>query len=233
MISFILDPSAPAERARGAQRMAQLQAEAELTVKRVSECLGLAEPSARATVRVFGSRRALRGFLAKECPGLADSPGACFETADGYVIALCEEGDEATLGRLRHETTHYVLAVHFYDVPPWADEGLAQYFEIGPPPGPSDPERLKLLVRDLDHAPPGMLTRLVSLRVGARLTRREYAQAWGLVSFLMSRPHGAADLRRYLQQVRADGDPQEQFRAAFGCTPDQMETDFRGYVGQP
>ena len=207
-----------------------MQAEADLTVKRVSKCLGLAEPSAQAMVRVFGSRRALRGFLRKECPGLANSPGACFETADGYVIALCDQGDDETLGRLRHETTHYVLAAHFYDVPSWADEGLAQYFEIGPPPGRPDPERLKLLVRDLDHASPEMLTRLVSLHVGARLTRPEYAEAWGLVSFLMSRPHGAPDVRRYLQQVRADGDPQEQFRDAFACTSDAIEADFQAYV---
>jgi hypothetical protein len=213
--------------------MMQLRAEADLAIKSVTRYLGLAEPSVRATVRVFGSRRALRDFLRKECPNQANSPAACFETADGYVIALCEERADETLGRLRHETTHYVLAAHFYDVPPWADEGLAQYFEIGPPAGRSDPERLRLLVRDLDHAPPGMLTRLVALRVGTRLTRGEYAQAWGLVSFLMSRPQGAADMRRYFQQVRADGDPQEQFRDAFGCTPDRMEATFRAYAGFP
>lgn len=212
------------------RRIAQLQAEADLTIRRVTECLGLTNSSARGTVRVFGSRRALREYLAKECPRRANSPAACFETEDGYVIALCEQGEEETLGLLRHETTHYVLAGHFYDLPPWADEGLAQYFEIGPPTGRPDPVRLKLLVSDLDHAPPGMLRRLVSLRVGARLTRREYAQAWGLVSFLMSRPRGAAETRRYLQQVRAEGDAQEQFRDAFGCIPDQIEADFRAYV---
>jgi hypothetical protein len=229
-ITFILGQRPSAESAAAGRRMARLQAEADLTIQRVTECLGLANSSARATVRLFGSRRALREYLAKECPHQANSPAACFETEDGYVIALCEQGDEETLGCLRHETTHYVLAGHFYGVPPWADEGLAQYFEIGPPTGRPDPVRLKLLVRDLDHAPPGMLTRLVSLRVGARLTRREYAQAWGLVSFLMSRPRGTADVRRYLQLVRADGDPQEQFRDAFGCIPDQIEADFRAYA---
>lgn len=210
--------------------MAQLQVEAEFNVERVSKCLGLTEPSVRATVRVFGSRSALREFLTRECPELAASPAACFETAEGYVIALCDQGTDETLGDLRHETTHYVLAAHFYDVPPWADEGLAQHFEIGPPTGRPDPARLNLLVRDLDRSPPGMLTRLVSVRAGARLTRREYAQAWGLVSFLMSRSHGAADMRAYLEHVRADGDPQEQFRLAFGCTPDRLEAELSAYV---
>lgn len=228
--TFILGPSRSAEPAGGSRRTAQLQAEADLTIQSVSQCLGLAEPLVRATVRVFGSRSALRDFLGKECPHQANSPAACFETEDGYVVALYEQGDDRTLRCLRHEITHYVLAAHFYDVPPWADEGLAQYFEIGPPTGRPDPGRLKLLVRGLDGAPPGMLTRLVSLRVGARLTRREYAQAWGLVSFLMSRSHGAADMRRYLQQVRAEGDPQEQFREAFGCNPVRLEADFRAYV---
>jgi hypothetical protein len=226
---FICGQPASTERAAESPRIAQLRAEADRAVADVVRCLGLTEPSAQATVHLFGSRGALRAFLKERCPRQADSPAACFETAEGYVLALCDQGDDKTRARLRHEVTHYVLAAHFCDIPPWADEGLAQYFELGPPPG-ADPERMSLLTSSLAGASPGMLSRLVSVPAGARLTRREYAESWALVSFLMSRSDGPAALRRYLEQVRAGAGPHRQFRAAFLRSAEEMEADFRASV---
>ena len=68
---------------------------------------------------------------------MADAAAACYEAPEGIlVVALsrCRRRDE-TVRLLRHELSHYVIASCFVEIPPWIDEGLAQFFETGPPYG--------------------------------------------------------------------------------------------------
>ena len=64
--------------------------------------------------------------------------------------------------------------------------------------------------------------------VGAPLTRKQYAQAWGLTYYLLkSDPDGVSRVRTYLEEVRADRDAVEQFRETFGRSPEEIEPTWR------
>ncbi len=210
----------------------EIQTEAEQAVERVLKCFNLKPAEEEVTVVVFDSGWALKRFLERECPSQADSAAACFESDYRFIVAVADRwGGNDMLSSMRHELTHYVIASHFADVPPWADEGLAQYFE---PPLPGETPRrecldvLRAFARDKSK---GALMRLVSLPPGTKLSRNEYAQAWGLIRFLMTTPSwGPAAMLKYLKTVTAEGDAEAQFKLAFGRSPIELEADFLDYA---
>ena len=211
------------------ERAAEMLKEADRSVREISELLGLAPPVTPAKVLLFGSRSALRSYLDKECPQRVSAAAACFETAGTFVVALSERWRTSeTLRYLRHELSHYVTASHFYDIPPWMDEGLAQFFELGPPYPRPHPACLKALSRHLRRRKEGILTELISIPQGTGLSHEQYGQAWGLVFFLMTDSEtGPTSVRRYLEKVRMCGSPDEQFREAFGRGPAEIEPAWR------
>jgi TonB family protein len=109
-----------------------------------------------------------------------------------------------------HELTHYFLSRTFAsDLPPWLNEGLAEYFSTAD-------------VRDDEISLGGLSPeRMQSLRTNALLPLARffavdssssyyneslkasvfYAQAWAFVHYLMHSPH-APDFRRYLEALR-------------------------------
>ena len=207
-----------------------MQREADRTVEEICAFLGLTPPARRAEVLLFHSRWALQRHLAEACPEMTGAGAACFEQDPGlFVIALAERWRETeTLRYLRHELTHYVVASYFDDVPPWLGEGLAQFFELGPAYGRMHPDCLKSLKRQLRRDRGEILTPLVLIPVGAPLTRKQYAQAWGLTYYLLkSDPDGVSRVRTYLEEVRADRDAVEQFRETFGRSPEEIEPTWR------
>ncbi|MBM4080571.1 MAG: hypothetical protein FJ278_12790 [Planctomycetes bacterium] len=209
-----------------------VQLEADRTVREISEFLGLATPEGQAQVMLFNSARAFRAFVERECPQQSGAGAACFQRGDTFVVALHDHWSSSeTLKFLRHELSHYVIASHFYDIPPWIDEGLAQFFEMGTPYGRAHPACLGPLAAQLRRERQGVLSHLVAARPGTRLSREEYDQAWGLTHFLLKRPGaGPASVRRYLEQARSDKDALDLFRAVFGQGPSDMESAWRAHV---
>ena len=214
------------------EKAVALQQEADRTVEDIAEFLRLDAPPARARVILFRSAWSRWRYLARECPEQSDAAAACFETPNGYTVALSERlSMSKTLRYLRHELSHYVVAAHFHDVPPWIDEGLAQFFEPGPPYGQPHPARLKSLARQVRRKRQGTLRRLIAVPPGTRLTLKQYAQAWGLAYLLVTEADkGPVLVKHYLEQVSADEDPQEQFGNCFGQFPDEMEPAWREYI---
>ena len=210
-------------------KAAEMVKTADRTVEDVAAALGLSAPDVRATVCLFDWRCALRSFLERECPERAYAAGACFETETGLVVALSRRWRRRhTLVLLRHELAHYVIASHFYDIPPWIDEGLAAYFEAGPPFGKVRRDYLKIVTALIRRRPDNILAGLVSVPVGKRMSRDEYAAAWGLAYYLMNRrPDGASLIRRYLAVVRSGPDAAGQFAEVFGESPSDLEAEWR------
>jgi hypothetical protein len=89
---------------------------------------------------------------------------------------------------LRHEATHALLNVVMGDLPLWADEGLAQYFE-----GPSGGDGLNRthLARLPDDRKSGWqpdLARLETLASVREMTPRDYRESWAWVHYLLNGP---------------------------------------------
>ena len=212
------------------EHAAEIQEDADRTVKGIAGFLDLELPPTRAKVLLFRYGWSRWLYLSRECPKHSSAAAACFEKPGrGYVIALSDRWTRAeTLRHLRHELAHFVIASHFYDIPPWLDEGLAQFFELGPPYGEVHPDCLKSVARQVARGRKRRLTRLVAVPVGEGLTRSEYALAWGLTWFLMTDGRfGPGRVRRYLGEVRSDQDPESQFQRHFGLAPGKMEPVWR------
>ncbi len=210
----------------------RIQEEADRSVAGIAAFLNLDPPERPAKVLLFGSRRALRRYLEKESPHQAGAAAACFVTREAHVIVLCRSWRTSeTLRYLRHELAHYVLTAHFYRVPPWINEGLAQFFELGPPYGRPHPPCLKRLAGQLRGGEGQILSWVVALPEGVRFGEREYAQAWGLTHFLLTQSrYGVTAVRLYLEAVNSGADPVEQFGKIFGRSPHEMESSWREHV---
>lgn len=208
----------------------RLLAQSDRYVESIAELLQRPVPRTPLRLLVFRSQLEVSAYLFKHCPKHFDSRAACFETPQGYVVAVARHGDnEKTLRDLRHELTHYVMASHFYDLPPWIDEGLAQFVEGGEPFGKINRPRFSSLVRQLRRKKP-LLEKLVAKAPGTRLSRSEYAQAWGLVFFLMKdKRFGPQRLRAYLKRVRA-GEETSAFIDCLGAHPKAVEQDWRRFI---
>lgn len=208
-----------------------LLAEGDRHVERVSTFMRLSVPRERLRVYVFSCHWSLSLFLIRACPRQWDRGAACFETAEGFVAAIARQWRRKdTLRYLRHELTHYVLASHFCDLPPWIDEGLAQYCEADPPFERHCHENLKRAGRGI-ASETGVLEGLVSIPAGERLTRKQYAQSHALVCFLMdSERFGLEPILRYLRCVRSDRAGREYFQQCFGEWPCDLEEEWRAFL---
>ena len=136
-----------------------------------------------------------------------------------------------TMRTLRHELTHYLLAAHFEKMPPWLNEGLAKFFELGPPYGSAHPGCLRTLANTLRRDNSDILRRIVALPEGVHLSKEQYAQAWALVHFLASDPRwGMGALKQYLKAVDSGVDQVAQFEKSFGRRPEAAHSSWRRHL---
>ena len=205
-------------------------AELENVVESIAEFLEIEAPLDKARVYVFPDMALMREFLKRHCPKQTKSHATCYETEEGVVATLSLKGNkERTLGLLRHEMTHYVLASRFYDLPVWIDEGLAWFFQAGEPYGRVYDVAVKRLSRCLGGEKRS-LERLVAIPVGARITLDDYARAWGLVYYIYKRGGGKEKLVEYLRVVRSGPGAGEFFEQVFGESPAEMEPAWREFI---
>ena len=202
------------------------------TVRDICATLGLALPTQPVDLHAFEwSWQRLR-FLLARCPSQTFARAACFSSGDDITIAMTRESDRQELLRLvRHETTHYVLDVYYVALPPWVQEGLARYFELGPPYGAANPDALDRVLSEARAGKGGALDDLVRTPFGEGLSRRDYARSWALVGcILKDLPDGPARLRRYMERVMPQQDAAAQFQEAFGAPPSGMTAAWRAYI---
>jgi len=210
-----------------------LLGKAEETVDAISAFLGIEPPARKGTAILFRWSWSRRRYLARECPRMADAAAACFEKPKGcFQIVLHDRWSRAeTLRLLRHEVTHFAIASRYYDIPPWLDEGLGRFFEMGPPYGAVHPKSCPALKGLIARRRTPLLPALIGVPAGERFTKSQYDQAWGLVWFLLTEERwGGAAVRRYLAAVNASEPPDAIFARCFGMTPEEMETLWRAKI---
>lgn len=203
--------------------------EAEDAISSVSDHLSLQAPIQPLHVLLFPSLRKMRSYLSAHCPAQKSSAAACFEKGNGFEITLALKGNkDEILKHLRHEVTHYVLASNFYDMPPWIDEGLAEYFEPGKPFGLSNRKHCRNLRQVAGKKKKSVLERLVIIPAGTALDGKQYALSWGLVIFLMEDERFGLDcILCYLRNVRSGQEARQHFSECFGMKPSDLEESWR------
>lgn len=90
-------------------------------------------PLGREIVRIviFAERDRYRAFMSQHFPDLPDRRAYYIkEGNDSAIVLTCQS--EHLQRDLRHEATHALVNAVLPRVPLWLDEGLAEYFELGP-----------------------------------------------------------------------------------------------------
>ncbi len=198
--------------------------EAQVFIKDLQEYLGL-DPLPNRPLRInhFRRRLDLWKHLNRSSPSLRWRKGACYETPEAYVVAICGKArKEKVQTILRHELTHYLLSSHFLHLPPWIDEGLAQVLMHGAPfPGLED--KLLRSVRSSVRKNRGEVCRpLVLLPASRPLNRSQYRIACALTYYLLTNSdQPVSRLLCYLKESQPDRPNDMFFSSCWGISPEE------------
>jgi hypothetical protein len=211
--NFVLYTAANSSTARS------LEARARTYLSQFEEYLRLSPPpGSLLRIHHYSWRLNLWRYLNANYPALRWRKSACFETPDSYVIAFSgDPGSQAAQHTLRHELTHYLLAVHYSDVPPWLDEGLAQVMAAGTPYPHLDPGPLDSVRREVNNFGTQGCVHLLTLPPGSLLSPGEYQVACGLAFYLLNRDQEAVSrLHAYLSATGPAIPPERSFVSCWG-----------------
>ncbi len=172
----------------------------------------------------YPNRWALWRHLNRQAPAHRWKRGVCYETEAFYVVTLSgEPGGRGFQEILRHELAHYLLAVHFWDIPPWIDEGFAQIAACGPPFPHLEDDLRRAAQQEARRDGVQRCRELLLIPAGGTLTASRYRLACALAASLFDRSPQAAprSLIRFLGQSRDDAPAEEAFRTSWGVSMDE------------
>jgi Protein of unknown function (DUF1570) len=166
------------------------------------EQLGLPESVAPIEVYLFEQEEVYYRFLEQRFPDFPARP-ALFVQTDARRTVYAHWGSHL-LRDLRHEVTHATLHAILPDLPLWLDEGLAEYFEVGPGEGRLNQTHVEYL-RNLAGAAgwqPDLL-HLEGLQSARKMEHQDYAESWAWVHFLLQTdPNRRGLLLHYLTDLQ-------------------------------
>ncbi len=188
------------------------------------------EPSAAepAEIYLFRWPAGYKEFMRKHYPQFFSGP-ACVFREDGKLVIAIRASRRKTQQNLRHELTHVVLASNLSRVPPWVDEGLAQYFEPGPEPGTVDAKWLREVRKNFQLDTMPSVYELIVKRPAQEFDRRWYRASWSLVHFIVDRD-GVDVLVRYARMIGAGEQEGVAFARCFNESPPSMDAAWRKYA---
>ena len=201
--------------------------------------------SVETNVIVFKDDRSYRPFKPKRADGKADEwVAGYFQSGEdvNYITLSTEGKDEDTYGTIFHEYVHFMIDTHFgkAQVPPWFNEGLAEYyqtFEI------ENDQKVYLGKLQQGHLQLLQHAKLIpfdqffnidnfSLHQNGHDSRSLfYAQAWALIHYLVQGGQ-SRNLSTFISMVLNDEKPETAFRKAFGLGYAEMEDALEKYVRQ-
>jgi hypothetical protein len=200
--------------------------------------------AAPTTVIVFRSHSSYRPFKPLYNGAISDNVGGYF-LGDGGVnhITFTVEGNahEDRYSVIYHELAHLMISNTLRRVPPWLNEGLAEYYRtleissdgtsvvVGKPHA-AHIRRLREQFIPLDQ--------LVAVdRSSPLYNEREsifFAQSWALVHYLVlgeNRKHAAA-MGPLLDALAAGESLEQASRSALGMSAEQLQDGLRTYIGR-
>jgi len=172
-------------------------------------------------VYLYGSEEEYQNYIQLRFPDFAERRAIFVQTAGD--LAVFAFWGEHTADDLRHEVAHGYLNASIKNLPLWLDEGLAEYFEVGPGRGGFNKPHVELLTSQIDlHGWRPQLARLEALDSPAEMTQQDYAEAWAWVHFLLE---GSDEQRSLLPSYLAN------LRATDHASP--LSTRLRQHLAQP
>lgn len=189
--------------------------------------------AAKYPLHVYKTRAGYMNFLAKNGIDGSGSGGMFFVAADQSALCTYLEGQswQRMLLTLQHEGFHQFAWMRIGNtLPPWANEGLAEYFGEAIlvkgklVTGQVPPQRLAILqalTKEKKHLPFKDLLTMDNQRWSARVlvgrAESQYDQSWSIAHFLVQgdRRYQAA-FSNYLLNLSQGKDNQTSFEAAFG-----------------
>ncbi len=164
--------------------------------------------------------------------------GLFIEAPSGYAILLrLDLRGDLRFRTVYHEYFHYLTRQNVGPLPPWLNEGLADYWAT------IDIRDEEILVGRPDYDYLGLLKRKMPLSLEALFQaaddsphyRREetmtlfYAESWALTHFLQSSEGRRRQLALYVSRLGGRADALQAARATFGDL-DQLTEDLRTYL---
>jgi tetratricopeptide (TPR) repeat protein len=184
-------------------------------------------------VIAFGSEKEYEPYR------LRSTSDAYFVGTEGrdYVVMAFPSASHSTIAA--HEYAHLVLHASKAGLPPWLDEGLAEFYstirngEHATEVGGDLPARSQTL-RRRSWMP---LAELVSLAVDSPVRQNRdgaelfYAQSWALTEMLLRSPEYAAGFQQVLSAARSGEPGLEALARVFAKSPDEITRDLRSWTG--
>jgi tetratricopeptide (TPR) repeat protein len=200
-------------------------------------------------VVVFRDTASFRAFKPlREDGGPDDAVAGFFQAGDGVnYIAVSAAADAKAYGTIFHEYVHYLLDANFRSggLPPWLNEGLAEYFEtlesVDTPNGrvlsvgKAPVGHVELLRKNL-LIPAGEFFAMDNKslhRNGQESRTLFYGQAWAVVHYLINRDVKNSGMPGSILELLKDKDAREKVLAeAFGSDRAAFENAIRSYIAK-
>ena len=169
--------------------------------------------------------------------------GYFLSNPDMSLIVLPRYQEDASLNVIFHEYYHYLAHRVLPDLPPWLNEGLAEFYsssEFDPKKGESligkvIPQRLQQLRQGILLPLEQMLARESAMKIlygkDSQKISLFYARSWLLVHYLLLGHNGSRSDRilDYLNSLKLGISTDKAFQTAFGVTLDIMEQELQAY----
>ncbi len=197
------------------------------------------------TVLVVKDRNDMRTLEPQEYlgKGKMDLGGLFLRAPDNnYILVRLDTEEEHPFATVYHEYTHYMLRKADAWLPPWLNEGLAQFYE-NTDIHDKDVELGQPSNWDLQYLATTQLLPLATLfAVDAHSPYYHeeekasifYAESWALTHFLIigDRVHGTHRIHDYAQRLAAGEDPVAAAEHAFGDLT-KLQFDLASYLREP
>ena len=151
----------------------------------VVDTLSLPTGSKLIRVVIFDSLESYAAFLAVNYPDLPKRRAFFIQQGDDLVI-LTRLGDDLKED-LRHEAVHALVHSVLPSTPLWLDEGLAEYFEVGPTREAGKPIHITALKTAAAKGWKPDLERLERMHDLGQMSAADYRESWLWVHYFLHR----------------------------------------------
>lgn len=152
----------------------------------IADRLGVPAADKQVHIYLYAEEAAYRTVVTALFPGFAERRAVFVDNP--AQLAVYAHWNDRVAEDLRHEVAHGYLHAAVPNLPPWLDEGLAEYFEVGPQRAGLNAAHVAYLRNQLAaNAWRPNLPRLEGLTAAA-MTQADYAEAWLWVHWMLATP---------------------------------------------
>ncbi len=168
----------------------------------IADRLGIPPADKQIHIYLYADEAAYRAVVAELFPGFAERRAVFVDEPE--QLAVYAHWNDRVAEDLRHEVAHGYLHAAVPNLPPWLDEGFAEYFEGGPQAGGLNAAHVEFLRGQVAAgAWRPDLPRLEQLSAAA-MSQADYAEAWLWVHWLLTlSPDQPSLLTPYLVELAA------------------------------